>query len=1372
MRADGRTNTRITRKTPGQALAAGILDTARRAVGCGLTVLCALALVCGFGTAAWADNVQENPQGVAVDAGTEYKVKVALNASDDAETGIVTVTAPEGALPEGATLNASLVQGDKDTKAVADELDKAEVSYDGFTALDVHFTDADGNEVEPTEAVDVKLELPQGALGDDVDASTLAVRHLAEDDKGEVEKVDTVAQTADTDAQGKQADNAGAAKGTVELANDGTVTADFSIDSFSRFTITWSNGQITIQRITADGNGIGHSGEYTVGKADRNDWLDLENLGNGDAAISGYRFYKAVILRGNVNASQADSQGTEISAIRYQDGSWRYRRGSTGNGNQLGSNYTIYFIYEPDDNPGGTTDPDDQVKVYVYVAGSGISDECLDLLGIDPDTLDQNRYFPAGVISLDKSFFDSKGQAAQTPGAALITDGDDWDAVLNALGDLDTSTLADKTDRSVWREDYDRKDYSGNRDNHVGDYLSQARGDVGYTWGSQHTALFRWHENPYSAANVHCGFTDQSVEYHLDLFFTTNTIKFVLGDNGIESGNAADRTTVDNRAYITGSEIQPPEGLNIPNGYYFDGYYEDSGFTIPWNGIGEPLDSDQTVYIKLTQDPVLALTLTKEVVGTTVEDHPFTFTLATSDEDVAGQTYKTSANNSVTFSEDPNDEGNYVAQVTFSATTQNGVDGSIIIYGLPTGTEYTVTENNSSASVSGYALDVAYAVNGKTGNVVMTQGSDLTQTVSVTNTYTPSVEMPEADPDIRKYVADGKGDTYGLSLDVTGTTIKETRELNVLYILDDSYSMMWDMDGTYPDINEGDDGPNPSGDNEYPNNDVSGEPYQYSYERYIAALNAIRLLNNTLSSNDGLDVQTALVEFAETAFRNTSWGPLDSFHLPSATYDTFETGTNYGSAFHVADQVLAQLPEDRQEAETVVVFVTDGTPNRATLDGQGSTVGAQEGIDFGKRYIDDLDVDRLYAIGVSDDIGLNNLQDLIGSVQEGVEADAFQSNDAAEIAQHFAQIAAEISGSVTQNVTITDELSEYAQLVDASASPEISIVNASGEPVGVTSRGDLNVDPGTGVATQYFVFKDRTDLESEESSDQVLTYTYYPAGQHNGNEHPVVTLSFPEDYALTQGWIYTLTLQIEPTEAAYSHGNASYPDTGDAQTDVPGLEESKWISSGKLGFHSNTSASLTYNDGAEKKYPNPVIQVTVEPVTLQVLKYADGEGGIADSYDEGADQLLGGAKFDLYSDPSCTQHVGSQQETGSDQNAEGYGIATFADLTPGTYYLKETQASPDYQTPSTVWKIEVTGTGVQMSISNGFDADGTPTFGDLRPVSETSEGSCVYQIQLQNVGVVDLPSSGNSGTVALSAAGVAAVAVAGAYLARRKGLIK
>ena len=146
------------------------------------------------------------------------------------ENGVkVFVDAPEGALPEGAELHAELVESEKDTEAVADELEKAEVSYDGFLALDVFFADADGNEVEPSEPVDVRFELPEGAVPEG--AEDLAVHHLAEAEDGTVAEAEAVADDAD------------ATEGTVAVQDDASLDAEFTVDSLSVFTVAWSEAK-------------------------------------------------------------------------------------------------------------------------------------------------------------------------------------------------------------------------------------------------------------------------------------------------------------------------------------------------------------------------------------------------------------------------------------------------------------------------------------------------------------------------------------------------------------------------------------------------------------------------------------------------------------------------------------------------------------------------------------------------------------------------------------------------------------------------------------------------------------------------------------------------------------------------------------------------------------------------------------------------------------------------------------------------------------------------------------------------------------------------------------------------------------------------
>ncbi len=144
----------------------------------------------------------------------------------------VAVEAPEGALPQGVTLNAAMLDTDsEDARQAAAQLDEAGVSYDGFVALDVSFTDASGAELEPTLPVTVRFELPEGLLPEDVDTDSLAVQHLAEDDTGAVVSVETVADAAEE------------AEGTISV-NDTEASAAFVVEGFSTFTLTWMEDHV------------------------------------------------------------------------------------------------------------------------------------------------------------------------------------------------------------------------------------------------------------------------------------------------------------------------------------------------------------------------------------------------------------------------------------------------------------------------------------------------------------------------------------------------------------------------------------------------------------------------------------------------------------------------------------------------------------------------------------------------------------------------------------------------------------------------------------------------------------------------------------------------------------------------------------------------------------------------------------------------------------------------------------------------------------------------------------------------------------------------------------------------------------------------
>lgn len=292
----------------------------------GTTAAVVLALFGVNANAAAADNTSA----MGYEATTESGVKVFVDA-------------PEGALPEGAELRAELVESEDDTQAVADELEKAEVSYDGFLALDVYFADADGKEVEPAEPVDVRFELPEGALPEG--AEDLAVHHLAEAENGTVAEVEAVADDADT------------TEGTVAVQNDATVDAEFTVDGFSTFTITWSGSSTTVNVFYVDESGheIYASGAEDLSSQNAGNWINLAS-------------YKKEIDGFSYKSTKKDSvNGSSITHVRLDRSGRRYalytRNGNSGDGQQWSGSwsdntrvYNIYYVYEHTAETGGLTE--------------------------------------------------------------------------------------------------------------------------------------------------------------------------------------------------------------------------------------------------------------------------------------------------------------------------------------------------------------------------------------------------------------------------------------------------------------------------------------------------------------------------------------------------------------------------------------------------------------------------------------------------------------------------------------------------------------------------------------------------------------------------------------------------------------------------------------------------------------------------------------------------------------------------------------------------------------------------------------------------------------------------------------------------------
>lgn len=167
---------------------------------------------------------------------------------EDGDTHVVTYeTETEGitvkaealntAFPEGVTLEASRIEDDDALTTVTEAIDESDVTYDDYLALDVHFNDADGNEIEPKGAVKVTFEFAEELLPSDVDTDSLSVAHLNE--SGDSTKVETVADTSDDDSTGTVQVTAADDEQSSSSDTARNVSAEFEVRSFSTFAIYW-----------------------------------------------------------------------------------------------------------------------------------------------------------------------------------------------------------------------------------------------------------------------------------------------------------------------------------------------------------------------------------------------------------------------------------------------------------------------------------------------------------------------------------------------------------------------------------------------------------------------------------------------------------------------------------------------------------------------------------------------------------------------------------------------------------------------------------------------------------------------------------------------------------------------------------------------------------------------------------------------------------------------------------------------------------------------------------------------------------------------------------------------------------------------------
>lgn len=215
----------------------------------------------------------------------------------------IKVTAEAGVLPSDAILKAKALKEDGDTSAQYSEakaaLDKENsIEYDGFMAYDIGFIDSTGQEIEPTGKVSVSMEMttPEGAVSE-----SLSVQHHEKTASGIW--VETVAD-AKNETNGK-----------VDVQGQETL-AEFEVESFSTFTITWSSSgtkyfEVTVHYVNTNGDEIDEPTHSDMTIANR-ETITLSNLA---PTVSGLTYQKAYY--GSFGGSEITSMEASQSGSSY-----------------------------------------------------------------------------------------------------------------------------------------------------------------------------------------------------------------------------------------------------------------------------------------------------------------------------------------------------------------------------------------------------------------------------------------------------------------------------------------------------------------------------------------------------------------------------------------------------------------------------------------------------------------------------------------------------------------------------------------------------------------------------------------------------------------------------------------------------------------------------------------------------------------------------------------------------------------------------------------------------------------------------------------------------------------------------------------------
>lgn len=382
-----------------------------------------------------------------------------------------------------------------------------------------------------------------------------------------------------------------------------------------------------------------------------------------------------------------------------------------------------------------------------------------------------------------------------------------------------------------------------------------------------------------------------------------------------------------------------------------------------------------------------------------------------------------------------------------------------------------------------------------------------------------------------------------------------------------------------------------------------------------------------IESNTNIDAQYSVVSFAGACgWKNGSyygyatvqqdWTSSASDAVSAIRRLKADGGTNYQKGIEKGNEQLAKSSHTSRNATTFVIFVTDGEP---TTYGDNDTGNGEffdsNALIAAQRALKDTNCDYFYAIGIGNVFEspygqytdaykhLDSLKGYVGGNIPGSSTIGHTYAASDDMTEVFDRILSDVTFFAANNVVMTDPLSQYADIVpNADGNWDFTVTIDDGE---TPQTIPVMVEKEKGSAT--FTFTD------SKGTKQTAIVEYTEATK-------TIKLTFPAEYQLEEGYTYSISTTITPSQKAKDdgmEGNSEAQQTPDENTgthwdnqDEDGNPEKGFWSNDNENAKVTYKAITTDENGNETSstegfamFPKPVIQVQEETTAnLTIVK--------------------------------------------------------------------------------------------------------------------------------------------------------------------------